>query len=133
MQLWNLPRFTSIGNRLGIFLDVDMSFEKTSLMTMERILVNIDIRQGLEFELEIETSSGSFIQLLDYEGVPFQCHRCHTLDHLVAQCTFPFRGMMGGGKTMEKGGLSDQQGQGEYLPSQSKSGLVSGGIPEVAK
>ena len=32
------------------------------------------------------------IQDLDYEGVPFQCHHCHSMEHLVAQCIHPFHG-----------------------------------------
>ena len=30
-------------------------------------------------------------QELDYEGVPFRCHGCHSAEHLVAQCDRPFR------------------------------------------
>jgi hypothetical protein len=33
---------------------------------------------------------------LDYEGIPFRCHRCHIYGHGVADCKFPFKGKLWG-------------------------------------
>lgn len=33
------------------------------------------------------------LRFLYYEGVPFRCHRCHSAEHLVAQCNRPFSGI----------------------------------------
>jgi hypothetical protein len=65
-------------------------------MSVARILVRLDLRPGLLKDLTIETVSGSFIQPLDYEGIPFRCHRCHIYGHGVAECKFPFKGKLWG-------------------------------------
>jgi len=40
--------FKRIGDALGTYLEHDQSFEKTGIMTMVRILVHLDTREGLE-------------------------------------------------------------------------------------
>jgi hypothetical protein len=92
MQFWNSVRFAVIGNKLGSFIEADMSFEESGHMSVARILVRLDLRPGLLQELVIESSAGSFVQTLDYEGIPFRCHRCHVYGHGVADCTLPFKG-----------------------------------------
>jgi hypothetical protein len=66
-----LPLFLNIGLYIG-------------LMSVARILVRLDLHPGLLKEMTIETASGSFIQPLDYEGIPFICHSCHAYGHGVA-------------------------------------------------
>jgi hypothetical protein len=96
MQYWNPVRFSAIGNRLRDFLEADYSFEETGLMTVARILVRLDLRPGLLKEIKIKATSGIFLQPLDYEGIPFRCHRCHVYGHGVAECTLPFKGKFRG-------------------------------------
>jgi len=48
MQFWILMVFKRIGDALGTYLEHDQSFEKTGIMTMVRILVHLDTREGLE-------------------------------------------------------------------------------------
>lgn len=55
----------------------------------------------------LNTTQGPFLQLLDYEGVPFRCHQCHALDHLVAQCSFTFQG---GKQKEDQGGRVKEHG-----------------------
>jgi len=83
--------FEAIGNKLGDYIEADMSFEETGLMFVARILVKLDLRPRLLKYLTIETTFGSFIQPLDYEGIPFRCHRCHIYGHDVVECKFPFK------------------------------------------
>jgi hypothetical protein len=94
MQYWNTHRFAAIGNLLGSFLEADMSFEETGLMTVARILVKIDLKKGLLQEITIDSAAGTFVQTLDYEGIPFRCHRCHIYGHGMASCPLPFKGMI---------------------------------------
>jgi hypothetical protein len=59
--------------------------------------VRLDLCSGLLKELTIKTASGSFIQSLDYEGIPFRCHRrCHVYGHGVVDCKLPFKGKVRG-------------------------------------
>jgi hypothetical protein len=95
--MWScLGHFSAIGNKLGEFIEADLSFEDTGLMSVARILVKLDLVLGLLKDLTIETASGSFIQPLDYEGIPFRCHRCHIYGHGVADCKLPFKGKLWG-------------------------------------
>jgi hypothetical protein len=43
MQYWNSACFSTIGSRLGDFLEADYSFEETGIMTVARILVHLDL------------------------------------------------------------------------------------------
>ena len=76
---------------MGEYLDADFSFEEIGIMSMAKILVSLDLRLRLLKELTIVTTSGSFIQPLDYEGIPFRCHRCHAYGHGIVDCKLPFK------------------------------------------
>lgn len=91
MHMWNETRFTKIGNYLGEYVSYDSSHIKTGIYTVAKILVNIDIRLGLSAAIKVQSKDGDFTQLLDYVGVPFRCHRCHSQSHLVACYPLPFR------------------------------------------
>ena len=54
MEYWSLEAFQTIGNRLGFFLKVNMSFLVTSLMMVFWILVLVDICEGLVEEFNLE-------------------------------------------------------------------------------
>jgi hypothetical protein len=47
MQYWNMERFAAMGNCLGKFKEVDMSFKETEMMTVTKILVILDLREGM--------------------------------------------------------------------------------------
>ena len=98
----------TIGNRLGEFLEANYSFQETRLMTVARILVQLDLRPGLLKEIKIKTTSGIFLQPLDYEGIPFKCHICHAYGHGVAKCTLPFKGKFCGTLVVGSGPMMDR-------------------------
>jgi len=81
-----------IGNKLGIFIEACISFEESGHMSVARIMVQLNICLGLLQELVIDSSTGSFVQTLDYKCIPFRCHRFHVYGHGVADCTLPFKG-----------------------------------------
>jgi hypothetical protein len=54
---------------------------------MGRILVEIDIHEGLSEILDIEWRGRHTIQRLDYQGIPFRCSRCHCIGHLRRDCS----------------------------------------------
>lgn len=92
VHLWTSSFFQLLGNHMGKFIDVDYSFKLTGEMAMASILVLLDLREGLVSNVNMTSKFGDFTQILDYEGVPFRCHRCHLVNHLVAQCDKPFYG-----------------------------------------
>jgi len=96
MQYWNHVFFASIGNKLGNYIEADMSFEETGLILVVDILLRLDLQSGLLQELNIDTETGYFIQHLDYEGIPLRFHRCHIYGHGVMKCKIPFKGKFRG-------------------------------------
>jgi hypothetical protein len=77
MEFWTKKSFSEFGNFLGTYLDADMSFLESREMAVARILVSLNIREGLIEELELISGEKSFKQKFDYEGVPFHCQTCH--------------------------------------------------------
>lgn len=59
MQFWSMERFRAIGNYLGHFINVDMSFKVLGLMKVTQILVNLDVRASILEEMKINTTSGT--------------------------------------------------------------------------
>ena len=47
MHYWYEEHFINIGNIIGTFIVVYLSFKETKLLRVARILVNINIREGL--------------------------------------------------------------------------------------
>jgi hypothetical protein len=92
MQYWNTHQFVAIGNIMGSYLEADISFEVTGLMKVAHILFLINLRKGLYQDLLIESIVGDFVQTLDYEGIPFRCHRCHVYGNSVENCPISIKG-----------------------------------------
>ena len=47
LRFWDLYHFRRIGDILGTFLEVDLSYLETNEKKVARILVNINLREGL--------------------------------------------------------------------------------------
>lgn len=88
LHLWFDPLLEEVGDALGDFLLVDAATSNILHSTFARILVEMDVSKGLPAEILIKTSKGSWIQSLDYEGIPFRCRRCFKTGHAAAQCGF---------------------------------------------
>jgi len=88
---WEEKYFKRIGNKIGEFLEADNSFVDTRQRKMARILVNINVREGLGEEVDIVFGPFQHTQKLDYENIPFRCRICHDYGHLVEDCKLPLR------------------------------------------
>jgi hypothetical protein len=67
-------------------MDVDMSFLSMGKMLVSCILVSLNIRRGLVEEIKLSWGEKSYMQKLDYEGIPFRCRRCHKHGHIASEC-----------------------------------------------
>jgi len=81
LQFSNHRVLKVIGNCLGHFIGVDEDVLLTSDKRMAKILVEVDTHAGLSEVLEIEWRDLSFMQRLDYLGLPFRCSRCRRTWH----------------------------------------------------
>lgn len=84
--LWVESVFKSIGNLLGTYLETDMSYIHTHNKAMARILVSVNPREGLAESINLQYKDLVYEQPLDYEHLPFRCHRCHEYGHLARYC-----------------------------------------------
>lgn len=75
--------FKVVGNKLGLFLEVDMSFKETKSRIVAKILVKLDPRDGLAEKIDFYLQGYMHSKLIDYEKLPSQCHHCHEHGHLM--------------------------------------------------
>ena len=68
-----------------------MTFEETKQRKVERILVNLNIREGLGEEVDLSWGSYAYNQRLHYENIPFRCRRCHQYGNLIKSCKIQVR------------------------------------------
>ena len=89
-ELRSVEFFKLIGNALGTYLEVDLSFLESGVCCFRKVLVLLDLRNGLAADIVIKKGEYVYTQPLEYMGVPFRCKRCHSCGHLLAQCHLPF-------------------------------------------
>ena len=76
-EFWSVEFFKMIGNALGTFLEADLSFLKTSICCLGKVLVLIDMRNGLAEDIVNKKGDTVFTHSMDYVGLPFRCNHCH--------------------------------------------------------
>lgn len=63
--------------------------EETKLQrytSFARICVYMHLNKALPDKVSINHEDVEWVQLIDYEHVPFRCRRCHALGHLYRDC-----------------------------------------------
>jgi len=65
-----------------------------------RILVNINIREGLSETINLVWRPEVISQILDYENIPFYCRHCHAYGHPISECSLPVHTFYGGKKKL---------------------------------
>ena len=84
LHFWLDSILEVVGEVLRDLLLVDLASSNVYRTTYVHILVEIDVSKGLLEMIKLACPNGSWIKLLDYEGIPFKCRKCHKIDHLVA-------------------------------------------------
>jgi len=96
LHYWEPIHFRNIGNILGTFLEADLSYLETFDQRVARILVSINLREGLAEQINLIWGTEVTPQILDYENVPFRCRRCYVYGHPASECSLPPRPGKGG-------------------------------------
>lgn len=114
LQYWKLQHLREIGNILGKFLEADLSFLETNQRQVARILVNVNIRDGLAEDMQLIWGPFVYKQVLDYENVPFRRRHCHAYGHPASECKHPNRigNVSRQKKSIEKEMADKQNGEG---------------------
>jgi hypothetical protein len=87
LYLWNEKSLMAIGNTLGRFISLDSKLLTRPNKKMARLLVELDIHEGLLETLDIEWRGRTTRQKIDYLGIPFRCTLCRQTGHLRKSCT----------------------------------------------
>ena len=86
LHLWMDFGLEEMGEALGYFLMVDFASSNMFHSTYAWILLDIDASKGLSVEIKLCTPKGSWIQILDYEGLPYRCKKCYKTSRVAAKC-----------------------------------------------
>jgi hypothetical protein len=81
LHLWNQKALEAIANTLGHYICVDHLSLTTSVKKVARVMVEIDIHDGLLECLDIDWRGKIYRQRLDYLGIPFRCAICKKTGH----------------------------------------------------
>ena len=86
LELWNPTWLSEIRNEPRTLIEADLSFQQTKIKKVARILVSLNIKTSLPEAFNFVWKKKIKRQLLDYEGIPFRCHKCHETRNLARNC-----------------------------------------------
>eukprot|EP00253_Pinus_taeda_P005142 PITA_05142 len=81
-EYWEETSLKEIGNKLGEFIKAAEDTKYCRFTSYARICVYMDLKQPLPDKVRFRHEDSEWIQMIDYEHVPFRCRRCHNLGHL---------------------------------------------------
>lgn len=87
LHLWLDSVLETIGKALRDFQIVDSTTSDVMHLMVARILVEMDVSKGLPEKIFLGSPRGVWTQVLDYEGLPFPCMKCHMTGHVAARCS----------------------------------------------
>lgn len=90
--------------------------------------MHLDTREGLEEKITLKWGKFSRLQILDYEGVPFRCNRCHQVGHLFKDC--PLNKSQEGSPIISP---AASRGVSPTIPRPPQSSAAPQGAPEKAE
>ena len=76
----------AIGNKLGHFLKIAEATLRGKYTSYAHICVEMDLSGALPDEVILEVYDKEWVQMVDYEHIPFRCHKCHEHGHLSRDC-----------------------------------------------
>ena len=72
----------TIGDKLGNFLKISEATIKGKYTSFAQICVEMDLSGALLEEIILDVYDEDWVQIVDYEHIPFRCRKCHEHDHL---------------------------------------------------
>eukprot|EP00253_Pinus_taeda_P033046 PITA_33046 len=88
-EYWGEDSLKSIGSALGDFVKVaeeTNAVRHTTYASYARICVYMDLKQPLPDTMRLFHEDQDWIQVIDYEHVPFRCRKFHVIGHLFRDC-----------------------------------------------
>jgi len=93
VRLYSLPldycqteSLFAIGNKLGCFFKASEATRRGKYTSFARICAEMYVSRTLLDEVILEVFDEEWVQIVDYEHIPFRCRRCHEHGHLFRDC-----------------------------------------------
>ena len=83
LDYWKHGSLAVIGNKLGHFVKASEATRRGKYTSYAKICVEMDLSGALSDELILEVFDEEWVQMVDYEHIPFRCRRCHEHGHLI--------------------------------------------------
>lgn len=85
-EYWEEKSLQEIGNAIGKFVRVAEETKLCKHTSYARICVYMDLKQPLPDTVSFFHEVSEWVQVIDYEQVPFRCRKCHDIGHLYRDC-----------------------------------------------
>jgi len=85
-EYWDEGILKDIGNGLGEYIKATEETKLRRYTSYARICVFMRLDKALPDSVSLSHDDYEWIQPLDYEHVPFRCHKCHAHGHLFRDC-----------------------------------------------
>lgn len=82
LDYWQTKLLAAIGNKLGCFVKASEAKKRGKYTSYARNCVEMDLSGALLDEVILEVFDEDWVQTVDYEHIPFRCHKCHEHGHL---------------------------------------------------
>lgn len=76
----------AISNKLGRIVKISEAIRRRKYTSFARICMEMDLWGALLDEVILEVFDEEWVQIVDYEHIPFRCRRCHEHEHLFRDC-----------------------------------------------
>ena len=86
LDYWQPESLAAIGNKLGRFIKTSEAIRRGKYTSFARICVEMDLSGALSDEVILEVFDEEWIQMVDYEYIPFKRHKCHEYGHILRDC-----------------------------------------------
>eukprot|EP01018_Ginkgo_biloba_P030911 Gb_13691 [translate_table: standard] len=85
LDFWEERSLIKVCSAVGKVLKISEATRKKSSPTA-KVCVEVDLSEGLLPTIDLRASGVTYTQDLDYDGVPFRCKVCHSIEHLEGSC-----------------------------------------------
>lgn len=86
LDYWQLESLSAIGNKLGRFFKAFEATRRGKYTSFARICVEMDLSGALSDEVILEVFDEEWVQIVDYEHIPFRCRKFHEHGNLFRDC-----------------------------------------------
>ena len=89
IMFWKKEFLEAIGGKIGKFIALEENWEQKVDRRCAKILIEVDLCDGLFEEILLELHRSLWWKRLDYLKIPFHCFSCRKGGHIARDCPSP--------------------------------------------